>query len=300
MSDFTSDFWSWWIITIVVGGIVFCIWLLLANKKSTLPAGGTAEATGHVWDEDLEELNNPLPRWWIIKFYITIVFGIAYLALYPGLGKFAGQWGWSQTSQYDTEMASADKRYGPLFAAYAKQPIEQLAKDEKAMASGQRLFLNYCATCHGSDAGGAIGFPNLSDKDWLYGGSGDQIKTSILDGRNGVMPPLGAGLTPEKLDAITAYVIQLSGREADPKLVEAGKSLYTELTCIACHGADGKGNALAGFPNLTDNIWLYGGSPGAIKETIKNGRSGKMPAHREFLGEEKAHLLAAYVYSLSQ
>jgi len=295
-----SGNWSLYIIVLTVVNVLGCFWIIRWTSKKKTGEAAQGDTTGHTWDDDLKEYNNPLPRWWLWLFYITIVFAGIYLALYPGLGKFAGQWGWSQTSQYDTEMASADKRYGPLFAAYAKQPIEQLAKDEKAMASGQRLFLNYCATCHGSDAGGAIGFPNLSDKDWLYGGSGDQIKTSILDGRNGVMPPLGAGLTPEKLDAITAYVIQLSGREADPKLVEAGKSLYTELTCIACHGADGKGNALAGFPNLTDNIWLYGGSPGAIKETIKNGRSGKMPAHREFLGEEKAHLLAAYVYSLSQ
>lgn len=294
-----SGNWSLYIIVLTVVNVLGCFWIIRWTSKKKTGEATQGDTTGHTWDDDLQEFNNPLPRWWLWLFYLTIVFAGIYLALYPGLGKFAGQWGWSQTSQYETEMASADKRYGPLFAAYAKQPIEQLAKDEKAMQSGQRLFLNYCATCHGSDAGGAVGFPNLSDKDWLYGGSGDQIKTSILDGRNGVMPPLGAGLTPEKLDAITAYVVQLSGREADPKLVEAGKSLYTELTCIACHGADGKGNSLAGFPNLTDNTWLYGGSPGTIKETIKNGRSGKMPAHREFLGEEKAHLLAAYVYSLS-
>jgi len=297
-----SGNWSLYIIVLTVINVLGCLWIIRWTSKKKISAAGEkqAETTGHTWDDDLQEYNNPLPRWWLWLFYLTIVFAGIYLALYPGLGKFAGQWGWSQTSQYDAEMASAGKKYGPIFAAYAKQPIEELAKDETAMASGQRLFLNYCATCHGSDARGAVGFPNLADNDWLYGGGADQIKISILDGRNGVMPPLGAGLTPDKLDAITSYVMHLDGREVDPKLVETGKVLYTELTCLACHGADGKGNALAGFPNLTDDVWLYGGSAGTIKQTLQQGRFGKMPAHREFLGEEKAHLLAAYVYSLSK
>lgn len=296
-----SGNWSLYIIILTVLNVLGCFWIIrYTSRKKGDAEARKGDTTGHTWDDDLQEYNNPLPRWWLWLFYLTIVFTAIYLALYPGLGNFAGQWGWSQADQYNAEMAAASEKYGPLFASYAKQPIEELAKDDKAMASGQRLFLNYCATCHGSDAGGAVGFPNLADNDWLYGGAPEQIKISILDGRNGVMPPLGAGLTPEKLDAITAYVISLSGREADAAMVEAGKALYTELTCIACHGPDGKGNSTAGFPNLTDNIWLYGGSPGKIKETIKNGRFGKMPAHREFLGEEKAHLLAAYIYSLSQ
>ncbi len=295
-----SGNWSLYIIILTVVNILGCFWIIRwTAKKKTAEEAKQGDTTGHTWDGDLQEFNNPLPRWWLWLFYITIVFAGIYLALYPGLGDYAGKWEWDQESQYKQEMAAADKKYGPLYAAYAEKPIEQLAKDKKAMASGQRLFLNYCATCHGSDAGGAIGFPNLSDKDWLYGGSGDQIKTSILDGRVGAMPALGAGLTPERLDAITAYVLKLSGREADAKQVEVGKAVYSELACFACHGQDGKGNATNGFPNLTDNVWLYGGSPGQIKETLQKGRMGNMPAHREFLGEQKAHLLAAYVYSLS-
>jgi cytochrome c oxidase cbb3-type subunit 3 len=295
-----SGNWSLYIIILTVVNILGCFWIIRWTSKKRPGEATQGDTTGHSWDGDLQEYNNPLPRWWLWLFYLTIVFAAIYFVFYPGLGKFAGQWDWSQESQYDAEMASAEKKYGPLFTAYAEQSIEELAKNAKAMESGQRLFLNYCATCHGSDAGGAVGFPNLTDKDWLYGGAGDQIKTSILDGRNGVMPPLGAGLSEEKLDAITAYVLSLSGQQADPAQLEVGKVLYTELTCIACHGPEGKGNALAGFPNLTDDIWLYGGSPGAIKETIQKGRAGNMPAHREFLGEEKAHLLAAYIYSLSQ
>jgi cytochrome c oxidase cbb3-type subunit 3 len=294
-----STNWSLYIIILTVVNVLAIFWVIRWTTKKRPGEATQGDVTGHTWDGDLQEYNNPLPRWWLWLFYITIVFTGIYLALYPGLGNIAGKWGWTQTGQYESEMAVASEKYGPIFTGYAKQPIEQLAKDDQAMASGQRLFLNYCATCHGSDAGGAIGFPNLTDNDWLYGGEPAQIKMSILDGRNGVMPPMGAGLPPEKLDAITAYVLNLSGREAEPAMVEAGKVLYTELTCIGCHGPDGKGNSAAGFPNLTDNVWLYGGSPGQIKETLTKGRFGKMPAHREFLGEEKAHLLAAYVYSLS-
>jgi cytochrome c oxidase cbb3-type subunit 3 len=298
MSDFTSDFWSWWIITIVVGGIAFCIWLLLGNKKSTLPAGGTAEATGHVWDEDLEELNNPLPRWWIIKFYITIVFGIAYLALYPGLGTFEGVLGWTEKGQYEAEISAADTRYGPLYDKYMNQAIPAVAADDDAMKMGERLYVNYCAVCHGSDARGASGFPNLRDSDWLFGGSPEQIKHSIMYGRQAVMPAWQAVLGDKGVDQVTNYVRQLSGMSADNALAAEGKQKF-ETNCAACHMADGTGNIAMGAPNLTDEIWLYGGSPRAIKETIVKGRNGVMPAHAEFLGEAKVHILAAYVYSLS-
>jgi len=299
MSDFTSDFWSWWIITIVVGGIVFCIWLLLANRKSTLPAGGTAEATGHVWDEDLEELNNPLPRWWIIKFYITIVFGIAYFALYPGLGTFEGILGWTEKGQYEAEISAADTRYGPLYDKYMNQAIPEVAADEDAMKMGERLYVNYCAVCHGSDGRGATGFPNLRDDDWLYGGTPEAIKHSLLYGRQAVMPAWGAILGDEGVDQVSNYVRQLASLSADETLAAAGKQKF-ETNCAACHMADGTGNIAMGAPNLTDDVWLYGGSLRAIKETLIKGRNGVMPAHKEFLGEAKIHILTAYVYSLSK
>lgn len=300
MSDFTSDFWSWWIIAIVGGGIAFCIWLLLANKRTTQPVEGKAEATGHVWDENLEELNNPLPRWWIIMFYITIVFGIAYLALYPGMGTFQGFLGWTEKTQYEDEISAADAKYGPLYDKYLNQPIPAVAADDSAMKMGERLYVNYCAVCHGSDARGAIGFPNLRDDDWLYGGSPEAIKHSLLYGRQAAMPAWGAALGGEQgVDEMTAYVIKLSGRSVDEAKAAKAAPKF-ETFCAACHMADGTGNTALGAPNLTDDIWLYGGSPRAIKETLTKGRNGVMPAHGEFLGEAKVHILSAYVYSLSQ
>lgn len=290
---------SYFIIIITALNILACFWLIrYTSKKRKGDQTGKVETTGHTWDGDLQEYHNPLPRWWLWLFYITIVFSIIYLIIYPGMGSYQGTAKWDQIGQYDEEMQDAEQTYGPIFKAYAQKPVPELAKDASAMESGQRLFLNYCATCHGSNAEGFIGYPNLTDNDWLYGGSPEAIKTSILDGRNGAMPPMGAGMNEEQLTSITEYVLSLSGRSSDDAKVAAGKQQYDTL-CVACHGADGKGNSAAGFPNLTDNIWLYGGTPGAIKESIQKGRMGKMPAHREFLGEEKSHLLAAYVFSLS-
>lgn len=299
MSDFTSDFWSWWIIAIVLGGIAWCIWLLLANSKAKLPAGAKVEATGHVWDENLEELNNPLPRWWIIKFYITIVFGLAYLALYPGLGTFEGVLGWTEKGQYEAEMSAAETTYGPLFDKYMNLAIPEVAADENAMKMGERLYVNYCAVCHGSDARGATGFPNLRDSDWLYGGTPEAIKHSLMYGRQGAMPAWEAALGgAEGVDDMATYVMKLAGRSVDEAKAARAEPKF-QMFCVSCHMADGTGNTAIGAPNLTNNIWLYGGSPRAIKETLAKGRNGVMPAHAEFLGEAKVHILAAYVYSLS-
>jgi cytochrome c oxidase cbb3-type subunit 3 len=299
MSDFTSNFWSWWIIAIAGGGILWCFWLLLANKKGKLPSGGQAEATGHVWDEDLQELNNPLPRWWIIMFYITLAFGVIYLALYPGMGTFKGLLGWTEKGQYEDEIAAANTKYGPLYDKFLKEDIVALAADDDAMKTGERLYVNYCSVCHGSDARGARGFPNLRDDDWLYGGSPEAIKTTIMNGRNGAMPsweaPLGGDAGVEQ---VANYVMTLSGRDADKALAAKGKEKF-DMFCVACHSADGTGNQAMGAPNLTDNIWLYGGSLSAIKQTIAKGRNGLMPAHADFLGEAKVQVLAAYIYSLS-
>lgn len=289
--------WSWYIIILTVANVLGCLWLIRWTTKRRPGEANQGDVTGHTWDNDLQEYNNPLPRWWLWLFYLTMIFAAIYLTFYPGLGSYAGSNKWTQQNQYEAEVAAANAEYEPIFASYAKKDITELAKDAKAMESGQRLFLNYCAVCHGSDGGGSPGFPNLKDKDWLWGGDPETIKTTILDGRTGIMPNLG--LKPDEVDKLAAYVMSLGGRSTDAASVEAGKQLYTEKTCFACHGPDGKGNAMAGFPNLTDDAWLYGGSPGVIKETISKGRNGRMPAHREFLGEEKVHLLAAYVYSLS-
>ncbi len=298
-----SSFFSWFVIVLTVGNILACLWLIRWSSKRSPGEAAAGQVTGHTWDENLQEYNNPLPRWWLWLFYITIAFGLVYLVLYPGLGNFKGVLGWSQKEAYQGEMAAADAEYGKIFAAYAARPIPELAKDAKAMQGGQRLFLNYCAQCHGSDAGGGPGFPSLKDDAWLYGGSPEVIQTTILDGRQGNMPPMAAAIGGEQgVDEVANYVLSLSGQPHDAQLAEAGKPKFA--VCAACHGMDGKGslangNPALGAPNLTDSAWLFGGSLGAIKKTITEGRSGKMPAHRDFLGEDKVHLLAAYVYSLS-
>jgi cytochrome c oxidase cbb3-type subunit 3 len=298
MADFTSSFWNWYIIIPTIAGIVACF-LLIRWLSSDISADQQGKEMDHVWDEDLVELNNPLPRWWLNLFYITLFFGIGYLVLYPGLGSFKGLLGWTSIGQYQREVDVADAKFGPLFKKYAEMDIVAVAADPDARRMGERMFVSYCATCHGSDARGARGFPNLRDNDWLYGGEPATILYAILEGRSGVMPPLETALGGEQgVSDVAEYVFSLGGRKVDAAAAERGGDKF-DMMCSACHGVDGTGNQSLGAPNLTDNIWLYGGSRTQLIETIARGRNGKMPAHREFLGEEKAHLLAAYVYSLS-
>lgn len=298
-----SDFWSIWIIVLTVGNILGCLWLIRWTMKRRVGEAAQGDVTGHTWDGDLQEFNNPLPRWWLWLFYITLVFAAVYLALFPGLGKFQGVLGWSSHgSQYEGEMAKAAEKYDPIFKQYAAVAVTDLATKpeyQEARQMGKRLFLTYCMQCHGSDAGGARGFPNLRDGDWLWGGSPEQITTSINAGRNGVMPP-HAHLGDAKIDELAQYVLSLSGRNADAAKAAAGKETFMTAGCIGCHGLDGTGNQMLGAPNLTDSTWLHGASPGIIKQTITKGRNGVMPAHADLLGPEKVHLLTAYVYGLSQ
>ena len=298
MSDFTSSFWEIYIGVITVASIVACTVLLVSMSRRRV-AGGQTETTGHVWDENLGEYNNPLPRWWIWLFHITIVFSLVYLILYPGLGSYSGSYKWTSGGQYETEIKQAESEYGPLYAKYAAQDLMKVAADPDARAIGQKLFLNYCAQCHSSDGGGSRGFPNLTDKDWLYGGEPDTIKATILNGRNGIMPALGQGLGSEATRDVAHYVLSLAGRTHDSIRTARGKQTFTTL-CAACHGVAGKGNPQLGAPNLTDNIWLHGSSEAGIVETITKGRNSVMPGHKDFLGETKVHILAAYVYGLSQ
>jgi cytochrome c oxidase, cbb3-type, subunit III len=292
-----TTFWSAFIIVIVVVHLIGYVWLLRSTAK--MPEGAkVGETTGHVYDDDLEEYNNPLPRWWLYLFYITIAFAVAYFALYPALGNFKGLLGWSQYKAHAEEVAEAEAKYAPLYKKMAATPIPELAKDPQAMQTGQRLFGNNCAVCHGADARGAIGFPNLTDGDWLWGGDPETIKETIMNGRQGVMPAWGQVLGEQGVEEVAAYVYSLNGRQAPAHLLEAGKAKF-EATCAACHGIDGKGMQAVGAPNLTDNVWLYGGSLTSIKETIRNGRTGTMPAHKDLLGEDRVHIVAAYVYSLS-
>ncbi len=303
MADFTNSFWNIYITVLTVLSIGGCALLLWVQSKTRVEIkhgdGDGPGTTGHSWDEGLTELNNPMPRWWMWLFYITIVFGAIYLALYPGLGTFAGQLGWKSSGAYEEELKKADADYGPLFDKYLKQDLKVVAADPQAQAIGERLFLNYCAQCHGSDARGSKGFPNLTDTDWLYGGTPETIKATILGGRNGQMPPMGAALGSDKdIEQVAHYVLSLSSETADPIKSVIGKPKFA--ACAACHGADGHGNQAIGAPNLSDKIWLYGGSVETIMETIRKGRSGTMPSFKEFLGEAKVHVLAAYVWGLSK
>lgn len=296
MSDFNSNFWNIWVIAITVGGILFCVVLLWTQSRARNAKG---EVTGHLWDENLEEYNNPLPNWWRWLFYITIVFAIGYLALYPGLGTYAGSKGWTSKGEYEQERAAAEAQFKQAYAEQLKQNIELVATDARAHDAGERMFLTYCAQCHGSDARGAKGFPNLTDEDWLWGGAPEQIKETITKGRTAVMPSF-AHLGPQKIKDVAYYVRSLSGL-VNPNVPEAdrGKEVFNTAGCTACHGAEGKGN-LGLAPNLTDKVWLYGSRDATLIETITKGRNNQMPAFGEFLGEDKVHLLTAYVYGLSQ
>jgi cytochrome c oxidase cbb3-type subunit 3 len=288
-----TSFWSAWIIILTVVTLVLTTWILFANRTRENPG----QTTGHVFD-GIEEYDNPMPMWWFIMFVLSLVFGVAYLVAYPGMGNFPGLLDWSQQKSYEQELADADTKYGPLFERYANMPVEDVASDTQAMKMAGRIFANNCALCHGADARGGFGFPNLADNTWLYGGSAEQIKHSITHGRTGAMPGWEAAMGADGVAATTAYVLSLSGREADTAKVTEGEAKY-QMFCVACHGPEGKGNQMMGAPDLTDDVWLYGGSPGRIKQTIASGRNGQMPAHDELLNSNKIHLLSAYVYQLS-
>ncbi len=304
MSDFTSGFWPIYISVITIASIIGTWVFVKSHTTRKLAPGEKAELIEHTWDEDLQDLNNPLPRWWLGLFYATLAFALVYLALWPGLGNFGGLLGWTSKGEYEAEVKAAEAKFQPVYAGFMKQDIATVAANPEARAIGKNLFLTYCSQCHGSDAAGATGFPNLTDHDWLYGGDPDTIKTTITDGRSGMMPALGEALGPQGTKEVANYVLSLSGRKHDAALAEAGKQKFAD-NCAACHMPDGTGMAAMGAPNLTDKVWLYGGSEAAIIETISKGRNGVMPASSQTLGttsnkEAKLHLLAAYVYGLSQ
>jgi cytochrome c oxidase cbb3-type subunit III len=306
-----STFWSLWIAGLTLTNLALLFWLLMANRKRAVAAtdgvsneNDEAKTMGHVFD-GIEEYDNPLPRWWFYMFLISFVFTGLYLLIYPGLGNYKGIsfWkngdAWTSVSQLQNEQASAQTKYDETFGEFAKTPIEELAKNQTAMKMGYRVYLNNCALCHGSDAGGNIGYPNLTDKDWLYGGSPEKIKETITHGRVAAMPAWGASLGEANISKVTEFVLKGAGLEHNEKKAAAGAPLFVQY-CAACHGADGKGNLAVGAPNLTDDIWLYGQEPNAIRETLRNGRAGVMPAQENTLKPERIHLLAAYIYSLSQ
>jgi cytochrome c oxidase cbb3-type subunit 3 len=289
--------WSMYVAALVLVNVIGAVWLLFATAKRQ--PHEEESTTGHVWDENLTEYNNALPRWWFGLFLVTVVFAAGYLVFYPGFGAAAGTLGWTSAKEVETELAENNRRFEAVVARFRAAPIADLAQDAKALAIGHNVFINNCAVCHGSDARGAKGYPNLTDADWLYGGTPEQVLATITNGRGGVMPPLGAALGEQGVNEVANYVLSLSGAKADPALAEAGKTRFVTI-CAACHGADGKGNVAIGAPNLTDDIWLYGGSLDDIRASIRNGRNGKMPAWGGILGSDRVRLVEAWVLSQSQ
>lgn len=294
-----SSFWSLFVAFLVLGVVLFCWWLPWIVRRHQPSDQPTDKTMGHNFD-GIEELDNPVPKWWYYGYVATVIFSLGYLVLYPGLGNYPGLLGWTQVGQYEEERAQADEKYGEIFAVYAEKPVMKLAADEEAMSAGQRLFANNCAQCHGSAGRGFVGFPNLTDDNWQWGGTEEAIKRTLKQGRRANMPARGVNpdLTDEQLEKITHYLFKLNDREEDSEAAEQGQALYAQA-CAACHGPQATGNTGMGAPDLTDDVWLYGGSFDAIMTSLLEGRQGHMPSQQKFLSDDQIHLLTAYVLRLS-
>ena len=292
-------FWHWFVVVGTVIFVIWCAWLISWSAKQGPKDVADEDVVGHKWDGDIEEWNNPAPKWWLYLYFITIAWGVGYMIAYPGLGSFEGTLGWSQQGQYEEEMQAAADRYDPIYEKFAAMEFDKLANNAEANQLGKSLYASYCTTCHGSDARGAPGYPNLTDNDWQWGNSEAQIVATITNGRNAVMTPWAQVLgSDEAVDDMVRYVQSLSGIIESDDTLAGAKTQFTTF-CAACHMPTGTGNPILGAPNLTDDVWLYGSSDDVIRETIVKGRNGMMPAHGDLLGQNRAKILAAYVYSLS-
>jgi len=293
-------FWHWFVVAGTIAFVIWCVWLIGWSAKQGPKNVADDDVVGHKWDGDLEEWNNPAPKWWLYLYFGTIVWAALYMVAYPGLGAWNGMLGWSQLDQYEQEMQAAADRYEPIYREFAAMDFENLKTNADALALGRSLFASYCTTCHGSDARGAAGYPNLTDDDWLWGNDEAALTTTITHGRSGVMPVLAPALGGEAgIDNMVSYVRSLSGLEAADAAAMSAEPLFVAL-CGTCHTAAGTGNQAMGAPNLTDDVWLYGSSVEAVRTTITEGRGGVMPAHGELLGADKTKILAAYIASLSE
>lgn len=290
--------WAWYVAILTILSLLACLYMLLSNRTRKEQKGSPELHGQNQWD-GLAEYDNPLPKWWSNLFLITVIFSVGYLLLYPGLGVFPGLLGWSSEGRHQAEVAAVKAETDPIFNAYLKQDVATVAQDKGALQIGGRLFQTYCVQCHGTDMrGGSKGFPNLIDADWQFSGTPEGIKETLTQGRNGIMPPMGEQLSAEQITDVTQYVLSLSGRASSQASAQKGEATYKQI-CIACHGPDAKGNQALGAPNLTDDVWLYGGSAATIAEGIAKGRAGVMPS-QSGLGEARVHLLAAYVYAQSR
>jgi cytochrome c oxidase cbb3-type subunit III len=296
MSDFISDGWSLFVAGLTVVSLIAClILLMIASRRKVMADDNT---TGHVWDEDLRELNNPLPRWWMWLFVITVVFSAIYLTFYPGLGAFEGTLKWSSSGQHQAETDRHLASMAPVYAKFKNMSAQDLAKDTMAMGIGERLFLNSCSNCHGSDGRGSKGFPNLADREWLGGEGAEYVAKVIKEGRTGVMPPMAAAVgTADDVKNLAHYVLSLSGSAHDSISASLGQAKFA--ACAACHGAGGKGNQVLGAPNLTDRVWIHGAGEAAIVSAINQGINNQMPAQGRMLTDDQISVLSAYVLSLS-
>jgi cytochrome c oxidase cbb3-type subunit III len=299
MSDFINGFWGYYVAFVVLAGIAWCLWLIFSQRKWLKSQSGRVEDTGHVWDGDLRELNNPVPRWWTMMYILMCLFGLGYLVLYPGLGAFQGSLAYTSAQEVKQDQAALEATVKPIYARFAKMDIPQIAADPEAHLIGERLFLNNCAQCHGSDAKGSSSFPNLVEGDSMYGRQPEVLLATITQGRNGVMPALGAAIDARTAGDIAQFVRSLSGLAHDQIRLSRGKPEYMNA-CAACHGPEGKGNKALGAPNLTDDVWLYGSSEAAIVHGILNGRNNRMPAQGQTLTSEQIRLVAAWVWGLSK
>ena len=287
-----GQLWHWFIIAATFISLGFFLWLLLANRRTE---GGK---TGHEWD-GIEEFDNPLPAWWVWMFVISIIWTVGYLVIYPGLGNFDGATSWSSQGEHAREAEAHTARFAPLYASLGAMAPEELATSTEGMQVGRRLFINNCSTCHGVNAGGAVGFPNLRDEHWIWGGDIAAIQHTINNGRQAAMPAWGPALGNDGVTNVANFVMQLAGKAHDAERAAAGAPQFATF-CVSCHGVEGKGNALLGAPDITSGIWMYGDDLQSVAETIRNGRAGMMPGFTDILGEDQRKILAAYVKSLSE
>ncbi|MEV8519032.1 cytochrome-c oxidase, cbb3-type subunit III [Dyella marensis] len=285
-----SLFWSIYVGVLIAGNLGLATFLYFYGTRVKIPIEGDG-TTGHSWDNGkLRESVRKLPRWWALMSLASLVAAIGYLVLFPGFGNFKGVLGWTSAQEVRQAREENANKLDALFARYRLYSVDRLSEDDVALQYGHRLFQDNCAACHGAMAEGGYGFPALT----VNGDDGDFVMATALNGRNGVMPPWGAVLGEQGVSEVANYVLSLSGSPHDAARAQAGAARFKE-TCVACHGADGKGSKAVGAPDLTDRSWIYGGDLASVTQSIRHGRNGIMPAWKNRLGEDQVRMIAAWL-----